>query len=246
MYETMRYWDEDQADWGAPERDFAAAWRRRPKWVTSRSLKSVGPNATLVEDGVEAVVRGLKGNRHGEIEVAGSELAASLTDLGLIDEHRLHLHPVVPGGGKPLFAGPRPPLRPKAGDLIGKDVIRLTYIPPNYPTRRRADRQLRSTLDRASPLPGRARCRQSPAFHPLKLHHTSVFKLSEPSSSVCIRPTKSGPTYGYARKFSLSESSSSVGNGRTRWIKAPLSPASFRIMFRANWCASFPSITAPA
>src|SRR6201984_3202067 len=51
MYEVMRYWDEDCPEWGAEEHDFAAAWRSQPKWVVSRSLKSVGPNATLVEDG---------------------------------------------------------------------------------------------------------------------------------------------------------------------------------------------------
>ena len=50
MYEVMRYWDDDQPEWDAEERDFAAAWRRQPKWVVSRSFKSVGPNATLVED----------------------------------------------------------------------------------------------------------------------------------------------------------------------------------------------------
>ena len=60
MYEVMRYWDEDHPEWDAEERDFAAAWRSQPKWVVSRSLKSVGPNATLVEDDVEAVIRGLK------------------------------------------------------------------------------------------------------------------------------------------------------------------------------------------
>ena len=54
MYEVMRIWDEDLPEWGAEQRDFAAAWRRQPKWVVSRSLKSVGPNATLVEDNVEA------------------------------------------------------------------------------------------------------------------------------------------------------------------------------------------------
>jgi hypothetical protein len=48
MYEVMRYWDEDSPEWGAEERDFAAAWRSQSKWVVSRSLKSVGPNATLV------------------------------------------------------------------------------------------------------------------------------------------------------------------------------------------------------
>lgn len=129
MYEVMRYWDEDRAEWSAEQREFAAAWRRQPKWVVSRSLKSVGPNATLVEDGVEALVRGLKARLVGEISVSGTVLARSLTDLGLVDEYRLYLHPVVLGHGKPFFAGPRPPLRFVASDWIGDDVIRLTYVP---------------------------------------------------------------------------------------------------------------------
>jgi dihydrofolate reductase len=129
MYEVMRYWDEDLPDWGAEERDFAAAWRSQPKWVVSRSLKSVGPNATLVEDDLEPAIRGLKARLVGEIEVAGPDLARSLSDLGLIDEYRLYLHPIVLGRGKPFFAGPRPPLRLAASDQIGEDVIRLTYVP---------------------------------------------------------------------------------------------------------------------
>ena len=83
----------------------------------------------LVEDGVEAVIRGLKAGLAGEIEVAGPDLARSLTDRGLIDEYRIYLHPVVLGRGKPFFAGPRPRLRLVASDRIGEDVIRLTYVP---------------------------------------------------------------------------------------------------------------------
>ena len=129
MYEVMRYWDDGLPDWGAEERDFAVAWRSQPKWVVSRSLKSVGPNATLVEDDIETAIRGLKAQHVGKIDVAGPELARSLTDLGLIDEYRLYLRPVVLGRGKPFFAGPRPPLRLVASDLIGEDAIRLTYVP---------------------------------------------------------------------------------------------------------------------
>jgi dihydrofolate reductase len=92
-------------------------------------LKSVGPNATLVANDVEAVIRGLKARLAGELEVGGPDLARSLTDLGLIDEYRLYLHPIVLGRGKPFFAGPRPPLRLVASDLIGEDTIRLTYVP---------------------------------------------------------------------------------------------------------------------
>jgi len=129
IYEVMRYWDEDCPEWVAAERDFAAVWRSQHKWVVSRSLKSVGPNATLVADNVEAVIRGLKAQLVGEIDVGGPDLARSLTDLGLIDEYRLYLRPVVLGRGKPFFASPRPPLRLVASDLIGEDAIRLTYVP---------------------------------------------------------------------------------------------------------------------
>jgi len=129
MYKVMRYWDEDHPEWDAEERDFATAWRSKPKWVVSRSLKSVGPNATLVGDDIEAVVRELKAGLIGEIEVAGPDLARGLTNLGLIDEYGLYFHPVVLGRGKPFFAGPPPPLRLVASEPIGEDVIRLTYVP---------------------------------------------------------------------------------------------------------------------
>ena len=129
LYEIMRYWDEDLPEWGAEQHEFAAAWRRQPKWVVSRSLKSAGPNATLVEGDIEAVVRGLKTRLVGEIAVAGPDLARSLTDLGLVDEYRLYFRPFVLGHGTPFFTGPRPPLRLVASDRIGEDVVRLTYVP---------------------------------------------------------------------------------------------------------------------
>jgi dihydrofolate reductase len=129
VFEIMRYWYEDDPQWSADERAFATAWRRLPKWVVSRSLKSVGPGATLVEGDLGAAIRALKAGRAGEIEVAGPGLAQSLTDLGLIDEYRLYLRPIVLGRGAPFFAGPRPPLRFVASDRIGEDTIRLTYIP---------------------------------------------------------------------------------------------------------------------
>lgn len=129
VYELMRYWDDEHPEWSADERAFAVAWRKQPKWVVSRSAKSVGPNATLVEGDLETAIRALKAERQGEIEVAGPTLARSLTELGLIDEYRIYLHSVVLGHGTPYFAGPRPPLRLVSHDRIGADVIRLTYVP---------------------------------------------------------------------------------------------------------------------
>lgn len=127
IYEMMRYWDEDQADWDPIARDYAAAWRRQPKWVVSRTLKSVGPNATLISDDVEAFVTRLKAEVEGEIDVAGPELAGSLT--GLIDEYQLYFRPVVLGGGKSFFSGARPPLRFLASETIGEDAVRLRFVP---------------------------------------------------------------------------------------------------------------------
>jgi dihydrofolate reductase len=129
MYEIMRYWDNDRPDWDAGDHDFAAVWRSQWKWVVSRSLKSVGPNATLVADDLEALIRRLKAELEGEIDVAGPKLAGSLSNLGLIDEYRLYIHPIVLGSGQPFFAGPRPPLRLVDSERIGGDVIRLTYVP---------------------------------------------------------------------------------------------------------------------
>ena len=129
MYEVMRYWDDDHSEWDADERAFAAAWRNQAKWIVSRSLESVGPNARIVEDDLEGAMLELKAGTEGEIEVAGPDLANSLTQLGLIDEYRIYLHPVVLGHGTPYFAGPRPPLRLVAADRMGEDVIRLSYVP---------------------------------------------------------------------------------------------------------------------
>ena len=129
MYEVMRYWDEDLPDWEKIEHDFAAAWRSKPKWVASRSLKTVGANATLVRENLETFVRRLKADVDGEIDVAGSQLAASLSALGLIDEYRLYLRPFVLGGGKPYFTAARPPLRLVKTDLVGEDAARLICVP---------------------------------------------------------------------------------------------------------------------
>ncbi len=129
IYEIMRYWEEDQPGWDDGDREFAAVWRNQTKWIVSRTLKSVGPNATLIQDDLESVMRGLKATLDGEIAVAGTELAGSLTDLGLIDEYRLYIHPIVLGSGTPFFAGPRPPLRLVSSDRFGENVIRLIYVP---------------------------------------------------------------------------------------------------------------------
>lgn len=134
LYEAMRYWDGNDWDKDGSRADhdlraFAEAWRAMPKWVVSRSLKSVGPNATLIGDDFEAAIRKLKADLNGDIEVGGPKLAASLTALGLIDEYRLVVHPVALGRGRPYFSGAGPRLRLAASERIGPDAIKLVYVP---------------------------------------------------------------------------------------------------------------------
>jgi dihydrofolate reductase len=129
MYEVMRYWDEDKPDWDEGDHDFARIWRPKPKWVASRSLTSVGPNATLVQGDLIDFAAKLKSEVDGDIDVAGAELANVLSAAGLIDEYRLYFRPYVLGGGKPYFAGPLPPLRLAKHEAIGEDAVRLIYVP---------------------------------------------------------------------------------------------------------------------
>jgi dihydrofolate reductase len=129
IYEIMQYWDEDRPEWTPDHDAFATAWRRVPKFVVSRTLDSVGPNATLVRGDVEGLVRRLTTEHNGEVSVAGPALACEVGKLGLVDEYRLYLHPVVLGGGTPFFAGPLPPLRLSASERVGRDAIRLVYVP---------------------------------------------------------------------------------------------------------------------
>jgi len=129
LYEIMRYWEQDDPAWTDDHRAFADVWRNERKWVVSHTLTSVGPNATLIADDVGAAVRKLKAELDGEIHVGGPVLAHSLTELGLIDEYRLYIHPVVLGQGAPFFAGPRPPLKVTAHERIGCEACRLTCVP---------------------------------------------------------------------------------------------------------------------
>lgn len=129
LYELMAYWDEPQESWSADEQAFAAAWRNNPKWVVSRSLDAVGPNATLLDGDVETAIRRLKESHEGDIEVGGTRLASSLSALGLIDRYCIYLHPVVLGRGTPFFASPIPPLRLLSADRMEEGIVKLVYAP---------------------------------------------------------------------------------------------------------------------
>ena len=129
IYELMRYWENDQPEWGEAERVFAEAWRAQHKWVVSQTLTKVGPNATLISGDVVAAVHDLKARQSGEIEVGGPVLAGFLGEHGLIDEYKLYYHPVVLGHGRPFFVAERPKMRLVGHERFGDDAFRLTYVP---------------------------------------------------------------------------------------------------------------------
>jgi dihydrofolate reductase len=105
-YELMEaYWptaDEDPAN-PAVIREFAGIWRATPKMVFSRSLHQVGPNAALRSEVDPDEIRALKQEPGGDMTLGGVDLARTFRDLGLVDEYRLYVAPVLVGRGRRLF-----------------------------------------------------------------------------------------------------------------------------------------------
>lgn len=105
LYEVMLYWetvDQDPAA-GEVELEFARIWQDLPKVVFSSTLETVEGNATLAQGGLAEEVGRLKEQPGKDLAVGGAGLAAAATRLGLIDEYRLFVSPVVLGGGTPFF-----------------------------------------------------------------------------------------------------------------------------------------------
>jgi dihydrofolate reductase len=105
-YELMAsYWPTADSDPSAPEPivDYARIWRRVPKVVFSKTLRHVEHNSRLAGDDIRAEVAALKQQVEGDLGLSGPTLAATFMKLGLIDEYRLFVRPIVLGGGKPFF-----------------------------------------------------------------------------------------------------------------------------------------------
>ncbi|HYT78532.1 MAG TPA: dihydrofolate reductase family protein [Actinomycetota bacterium] len=106
LYELMaEYWPTADANPSAPEHvvEFARIWRDMPKIVFSTTLEKVDWNSRLVRDNIAEEVTKLKAQPGTDMDVGGPTLASSFMRLGLIDEYRLVVHPVVLGGGTPFF-----------------------------------------------------------------------------------------------------------------------------------------------
>jgi dihydrofolate reductase len=131
LYEVMLYWETADKNPSAPDFaiEFARIWKDLPKVVFSKTLEKVEGNATLVKGGVAEEVARLKEQPGKDLAVGGAGLASTLMKLGLIDEYRLFVSPVVLGAGTPYF----PPLDQRINlELVetrtfGSRVVYLRY-----------------------------------------------------------------------------------------------------------------------
>jgi dihydrofolate reductase len=106
LYEVMLYWEtaeQTNPSAGETELEFARIWQNLPKIVFSRTLETVEGNATLASDGPAEEIAKLTQEPGQDVAVGGAGLAATLSRLGLIDEYRLFVSPVILGGGTPFF-----------------------------------------------------------------------------------------------------------------------------------------------
>lgn len=105
LYEEMTYWETADENPTAAEHEleFARIWQELPKIVFSATLEKVVGNATLAGGGIAEEVGELQ-RRHGkDLAVGGAGLAWAFIKLGLVDEFRLFVSPVVLGGGTRYF-----------------------------------------------------------------------------------------------------------------------------------------------
>jgi len=106
LYETMLYWETADQDPSLDDSrlEWAAIWKPLPKVVFSTTLSAVQGNARLASGGLAEEIERLRAEPgEGEIAIGGATLAAEAAALGLIDEYRAMVHPVLVGGGTPYF-----------------------------------------------------------------------------------------------------------------------------------------------
>lgn len=137
LHETMAYWEDpvQAATWGDAEREWADLWNALPKVVFSRTLTSVDTsNTRLATDSVGEEIERLRAEPgDGEVAIGGATLAAAAAELGLIDEYRVRVSPVLVGGGVPYFAMGR---RRVDLELLGSRTFRTGAVALRYGVRR--------------------------------------------------------------------------------------------------------------
>ena len=106
LYETMLYWETADQDPSLDDSmlEWAAIWKPLSKVVFSTTLSAVQGTARLAAGGLAAEIERLQAEPgDGDIAIGGATLAAEAAALGLIDEYRPRVYPVLVGGGIPFF-----------------------------------------------------------------------------------------------------------------------------------------------
>lgn len=106
LYETMLYWEtaDQNPSLDDAELEWAALWNPLPKVIFSTTLPAVEGTARLASGGLAEEIERLRAEPgEGDIAIGGATLAAEAAALGLIDEYRPIVHPVLIGGGTPFF-----------------------------------------------------------------------------------------------------------------------------------------------
>ncbi|MEV0714083.1 dihydrofolate reductase family protein [Asanoa sp. NPDC050611] len=112
---------------------FAPFWRATPKIVFSRTYQGDEWTSRVIGDDLATEVAALKAQPGRDMLLTGgASLAAALTGLGLVDEYHIAVHPVVLGGGRPLFAAPeqRRKLRLVQTRAVDGQVVVSHYAAP--------------------------------------------------------------------------------------------------------------------
>jgi dihydrofolate reductase len=106
LYETMLYWETPAAldpSETPLHHEFARIWVQLPKYVFSHTLDFVEGNSTLLRGDLREEVERLKRKEGPPLAAGGASLAGALMRMGLIDEYRLFIRPILLGGGTRYF-----------------------------------------------------------------------------------------------------------------------------------------------
>jgi dihydrofolate reductase len=144
-------WDHAQAMAGGESQPPDDAFKGIQSYVFSRTLETLpDPRVRLVQEDATDFVRDLKKQPgRGICVMGGGELARSLFEADLIDEVGLNIHPVLLGGGIPMFPTPGPRVSMK---LLSSRVLSGGCVLANFRVQhRRSRKSARSTsgADRA-------------------------------------------------------------------------------------------------
>lgn len=131
LYEVMTYWETADTNPSATayELEFARTYKQMPKIVFSQTLEQVSGNARLVRDNIAAEVMKLKAQPGKAMDLGGPTLASTFMRLGLIDEYRLFVQPIILGSGTPFFPALDNPLKLRLVETrtFGSGVVYLRY-----------------------------------------------------------------------------------------------------------------------